>query len=229
MNSTEELYTIFPVFMLVDVSASMSGGPIEAVNAALPDLKREMLSNPTVGEIARVCVITFSDEGRVVVPLCDLAYADLPEIMVEGGTNFAAGFRAARQAIEDGLRALPKGTPLFRPVVFFMSDGAHMAREDWRAALAALRDKSWKFAPEVVAFGFGDADSDNIREVATRFAFTVKEDTDPTVQVREIMDALIGSIRTTSMSFRDPGKAHGLYLETPAEFFTPLEPLTTDA
>ena len=111
MNSAEELYTIFPVFMLVDVSASMSGGPIEAVNAALPDLKREMLSNPTVGEIARVCVITFSDEGRVVVPLCDLAYADLPEIMVEGGTNFAAGFRAARQAIEDGLRALPKGTP----------------------------------------------------------------------------------------------------------------------
>ena len=35
MNSAEELYTIFPVFMLVDVSASMSGGPIEALNAAL--------------------------------------------------------------------------------------------------------------------------------------------------------------------------------------------------
>jgi uncharacterized protein YegL len=228
MNSAEELYTIFPVFMLVDVSASMSGGPIEAVNAALPDLKREMLSNPTVGEIARVCVITFSDEGRVAVPLCDLAYADLPEIMVEGGTNFAAGFRAARQAIEDGLRALPKGTPLYRPVVFFMSDGAHMAREDWHPALASLRDKSWKFAPEVVAFGFGDAENDNIRAVATRFAFKVK-DTDPVLQVREIMNALIGSIRTTSTSFRDPGQAQGLHLETPAEFFTPLEPLTTDA
>ena len=103
-----------------------------------------------------------------------------------------------------------------------------MAREDWHPALASLRDKSWKFAPEVVAFGFGDAENDNIREVATRFAFKVK-DTDPVLQVREIMNALIGSIRTTSMSFRDPGQAQGLHLETPAEFFTPLEPLTTVA
>lgn len=228
MNSAEELYTIFPVFLLVDVSASMSGGPIEAVNAALPDLKREMLANPTVGEIARVCVITFSDEGRVAVPLCDLAYADLPEIMVESGTNFAAGFRTARQAIEDGLRALPKGTPLYRPVVFFMSDGAHLAPEDWQPALASLRDKSWKFAPEVVAFGFGEADQDVIRQVASRFAFGVKHNDDPVLQVREIMNALIGSIRTTSTSFRDPSQAQGLHLETPPEFFTPLEPLTTD-
>ena len=108
MNSAEELYTIFPVFMLVDVSASMSGGPIEAVNAALPDLKREMLSNPTVGEIARVCVITFSDEGRVAVPLCDLAYANFPEIMVEAGT-LRRRLRVTCQAIEeDGLRAPPR-------------------------------------------------------------------------------------------------------------------------
>ena len=27
------------------------------------------------------------------------------------------------------------------------------------------------------------------------------------------------------MSFRDPGQAQGLHLETPTEFFTPLEPL----
>lgn len=102
-----------------------------------------------------------------------------------------------------------------------------MAREDWQPALASLRDKSWKFAPEVVAFGFGDADQDTIRKVATRFAFAVR-DGNPVMQVREIMNALIGSIRTTLMSFRDPGQAQGLHLETPAEFFTPLEPLRTD-
>lgn len=28
---TSELYTVFPVFMVVDVSASMAGDPIEAV------------------------------------------------------------------------------------------------------------------------------------------------------------------------------------------------------
>jgi uncharacterized protein YegL len=226
MNSTEELYTIFPVFLLIDVSASMAGGPIEAVNAALPDLKREMLSNPTVGEIARIGVVTFSDQSNVLIPLCDLAYADIPEVMIEGGTNFAAGFRTVKQAIEDGLRSLPKGTPLYRPVVFFMSDGEHMAREDWQQQLTALRDKTWKFAPEIVSFGFGDANEDAIRKIATRFAFLAK-DSDPVMQVREIMNALIGSIRTTSTSFRDPGQADGLHLDVPAQYFTPLESLST--
>ena len=51
---SSELYTIFPVFIVADVSASMAGGSIEALNEALPSLQKEMVSNPTVGEIARV-------------------------------------------------------------------------------------------------------------------------------------------------------------------------------
>jgi uncharacterized protein YegL len=226
LEAATELYTIFPVFLLIDVSASMAGGPIEAVNAALPGLKTEMLSNPTVGEIARVAVLTFSDEGRTVVPLCDLADADIPEIMVEGGTNFAAGFRELKKAIDSGMASLPKGTPVYRPVVFFMSDGDHNATDHWEAALGQLRDKSWKFAPEIVAFGFGNARHEEIRRVATRFSFDAT-DQDPVVQVREIMNAIIGSIRTTSTSFRDPSQAEGLHLEAPADYFTPLPPLET--
>jgi uncharacterized protein YegL len=203
----------------------MAGGPIEALNEALPNLQKEMVSNPTVGEIARIALVTFSDTARTVVPLCDLAEAELPEIMVEGGTNFAAGFREARSAITSGLGSLPKGTPIYRPVVFFMSDGEHQAPDAWLPALDELRDSSWKFAPEVVSFGFGGANTETLRRIATRFAFLTK-DVDPSLQVREIINALIGSIRTTSTSFRDPSQADGLHLEAPTEFFTPLPPMT---
>ena len=80
-----ELYPIFPVFIVVDVSASMAGGPIEALNEALPNLQKGMMSNPTVGEIARIALVTFSDAATTLIPLCDLAEAELPEVMVEGG------------------------------------------------------------------------------------------------------------------------------------------------
>jgi len=222
-----ELYTVFPVFMCVDVSASMAGGPIEAVNAAVPDLKKVMLADPSVGEIARVCVVTFSDVGRTVIPLCDLADADIPEIMVEGGTNFAAAFREVRSAIANGLHSLPKGTPFYRPVVFFMSDGEHTAKEQWDAALDDLRDNSWKLAPEIVCFGFGDAERNTapLQHIATRFAFVAKE-TDPPAQVREIMKALQNSIRTTSQSFRDPAQAEGLHIDAPTEYCTQLPKMT---
>jgi uncharacterized protein YegL len=223
--TTTELFTVFPVFLLVDVSASMSGGPIEAINKALPEMQHEMRSNPTVGEIARIGLVTFSDESRVAIPLCDLADAHLPELVVEGGTNFAEGFRGARQAIESGMTSLQKGTPVYRPVVFFMSDGAHQAREDWTPALKQLRDPNWKFAPEVVTFGMGDAQRESLQRIATRYAFMAK-DRDPVTQVREIMNALIGSIRTTSTSLADPSKQQGLHLDTPSEHFTPLPAIT---
>jgi len=226
MQDSSELFTIFPVFLLVDVSASMAGGPIEALNKALPEMKQEMLSNPTVGEIARVGLVTFSDEARTVVPLSDLAYADIPEVLVEGGTNFAAGFRGVRAAIDAGLGSLPKGTPIYRPVVFFMSDGMHQAREDWVPALELLRDPKWKFRPEEVTFGFADAKGDALGRIANRYAFMAK-DRDPAVQVREIMNALIGSIVTTSTSFRDPTQTGGLHLNTPTEHFAQLPTLAT--
>lgn len=219
-----EVFRIFPVFLVIDVSASMSGGPIAAVNAFLPDLKHEMVANPIVGEIARISLTTFSDGAQTVLKLCDLAYTELPTISIEGGTNFAAAFRETRAAIDTGLRSLPKGTPFFRPVVFFLSDGEHQANEDWHAVLQELRDEGWKLRPEIVTFGFGDVNHDSMQRIATRFAFVAK-DADPAMQVREIMNALIGSIRTTSTSMQDPAQADGLHVEAPSAHFTALPAL----
>ncbi|GAA3451718.1 vWA domain-containing protein [Dactylosporangium matsuzakiense] len=226
MHEPSEPLTIFPVFLLVDVSVSMAGAPIEALNRALPEMKRVMQSDPTVGEIVRIALVTFSDEARTVIPLADLAHTDIPEVLIEGGTNFAAGLRGVRTAIEAGLGALPRGTPVYRPVVFFMSDGAHQAREDWGPALHQLRDPHWRFRPEVVSFGFNDAPDDALRQIATKFAFRAR-DADPATQVRDIMNALIGSIITTSAGFRHPARpGGGLHLETPPDHFTQLPPLT---
>jgi uncharacterized protein YegL len=221
MDETSESFTIFPIFLLVDVSASMAGGPIEALNAAIPEIQKAMLSDPTVGEIARVALVTFSDVARTALPLCDLVEASIPEVMVESGTNFAAAFREVKVAIDSGLHSLPKGTPFYRPVVFFLSDGEHIAREDYRQALSELKDPSWKLAPEVVSFGLGEAKQETLKEIATRFAFMSK-DVNPAAAVKEIINALISSIRTTSRSFHDPNQADGLRIDAPAENFARL-------
>jgi uncharacterized protein YegL len=224
VDEASEAFTVFPVFVLADTSLSMSGPAITALNDFLPDLQKEMRSNPIVGEIARIGLVTFDDDAQIVLPLCDLAFASLPKLDAGGQTNFAEAFRRVRIAIVDGMAALPAGTPVYRPVIFFLTDGQHVADEDWHSALDALRDRSWKYAPEIVAFGFGDADSATLRTIATRFSFLARE-SDPAVQVREITRALIGSIRTTSTSFRDPNQQDGLHLQAPAEYFTPLAPI----
>jgi uncharacterized protein YegL len=111
----DERHPVFPVFLVIDVSYSMEGEPIDAVNRALPELREMIGDDPQVGEIARVSIITFSDTARSVLPLCDVNQMTMPMLAPEAGTNFAAAFRVARQQIEDEIRGLGKGTGSTNP------------------------------------------------------------------------------------------------------------------
>lgn len=222
MEDTTENFPIFPFIITWDTSVSMTGKPMEATNACVREIQQVIADDDVVGEIARVGIVTFSDEARTLLPLCDLAQATIPEIEVEGGTNFAAAFSETRRAIDAGFATFPKGTRVYAPVVFFLSDGRHEKPGiDWQPALAELRGMKRK--PAIVAFGFGDVDTDAIRRIATDgFAFVAKN-TDPTVAIREIRNSIINSIRVTSMSVTDQSKLDGLHVEADPSNFTKLE------
>jgi uncharacterized protein YegL len=228
--STDEAYPVFPVFLLVDVSGSMAGPAIEEVNKQLPELKEAIKGDPTVGEIARVGLITFGQDARVALSLCDVAYADLPNLRADSPyTDFGAAFTLARREIEDDIRALGRGTRFHKPVIFFLSDGQYNPprSDSWQPAYKDLTDKEWKFNPEIVAIGFGQADQEEIQRIATTHAFFAT-DTDPAAAVSEIMQTIIGSIKVTSRSLRS-GDAGGLIVQPsdPNKFHT-LPILTVD-
>jgi uncharacterized protein YegL len=215
-----ERHPVFPVFLVIDVSYSMAGEPIDAVNRALPELREMIEDDPQVGEIAQVGIITFSDVATSVLPLCDVSRSQMPVLAPESGTNFAAAFRLAKKQIEEEIRGLGKGTRFYKPVVFFMSDGEHIADEDWRGPLQELVDRNWRFNPEIVTFGFAEAREDTLGSIATRFAFVAKQGK-PSSQVKEIMAALTASIRTTSRSFGEP-QGGGLQVDVDTSKFTVL-------
>src|SRR3954463_15621114 len=99
-----ERHPVFPVFLVIDVSYSMAGEPIDAVNRALPELREMIEDDPQVGEIAQVGIITFSDVATSVLPLCDVSRSQMPVLAPESGTNFAAAFRLAKKQIEEEIR-----------------------------------------------------------------------------------------------------------------------------
>jgi uncharacterized protein YegL len=218
--SKDERFAIFPVILVVDVSLSMSGGPLAEINKALPAMQQAIIDDPTTGEIARVAMVTFSDSATCVLPLCDIAQARLPMLSVEGGTNFAEGLRVGRESIVSGIQAYPKGTSYHQPVVFFISDGEHNSFQRWEAEFAQLTDKQDKYGAQVVSFGFGEANRDVIARVSTGNAF-FSRDVDPAAAVREILHTILRSIRMTSNSLRSGGAA-GLVVPTDADHFTPL-------
>ncbi|MBN0043749.1 VWA domain-containing protein [Streptomyces actuosus] len=198
--SNVELPAVFPVCLCIDVSYSMTGPPMTAVNNALPEIKSAIKGDPATGEIARLAVVTFSDRAEILLPLTDIGYADMPTLSPQGGTNFDVGLRASGDALRDGIKGLGKGSPYHQPVIFFISDGEHNAAVDWTHTHGQITSRDDKYGAQIVSFGFGQANRDAIRQVSTGLAFFTDE-SDPGAAVREILRTVIRSIRTTSSSF----------------------------
>jgi uncharacterized protein YegL len=202
----EERYSVFPFYVCLDVSASMSGAPIDSVNEQLPLLRASVGEDPAVAEVIRLGIITFSDVARSVLPLCDLSLVEaVPEVSAQGRTSYAAAFEHLRNQIEeDYQKGRAGGDRWYRPAVIFISDGRPTDdTERWRSALHRLVDPSWKRRPNLLAFGFGEADAQVLSEVTggqPNRAFIAAEGSEPAKVVPELLAGLIQSIVSSSAS-----------------------------
>ncbi|MGI8493305.1 MAG: vWA domain-containing protein [Acidimicrobiales bacterium] len=202
----EERYAVFPFYLCLDVSASMAGEPIEAVNRQLPLLRVAVGEDPAVAEVIRFGVVTFSDVAHTVLPLCDLSLVEeVPVLAAQGRTSYAAAFDHLARLIESDYHASRVGGDRwYRPAVVFISDG-HPTDDDehWRSAHRRLTAPSWKRHPNILAFGFGDADPTVLALVSEgkpNRAFIAAEGADPARVVPELMAGLITSIVSSSAS-----------------------------
>lgn len=210
MSSTnigvEERYSVFPFYLCLDVSASMSGDAIDSVNRQMPLLRASVGEDPAVAEVIRLGIITFSDVARSVLPLSDLSLVEaVPEVSAQGRTSYAAAFDHLRRVIEDDYQhGRVSGDRWYRPAVIFISDGRPTDDPtQWRAALDRLVDPSWKRRPNILAFGFGDADPEVLAVVTSskpNRAFIAVEGAEPAKVVPELLTGLIQSIVNSSTS-----------------------------
>ncbi|WP_328663286.1 vWA domain-containing protein [Streptomyces sp. NBC_00328] len=193
---------ILPFYMVCDESGSMAGTGVDTINAALPDLHQEISTNPSVADKIRFALIGFSTQASVLQPLADLSeLTQLPSLSAGGVTSFGAAFRLLKDTIEKDVAALKAdGHDVYRPVVFFLSDGIP-TDHDWRTALQEVN--AFRYAPKIIAFGIADADAATITEVANFKAFIQQDESiNPAVALREFASSLTRSIinSATSMS-----------------------------
>jgi uncharacterized protein YegL len=228
--SVEERYSVFPFYLCLDTSASMAGAPIDSVNRQMPLLRASVGEDPAVAEVIRLGVVTFSDVAHSLLPLSDLSLVEaVPEVSAQGRTSYAAAFDHLRQVIEeDYQRSRAGGDRWYRPAVIFISDGRPTDEpERWRSALARLSDPGWKRRPNILAFGFGDADPAVLAEVAGSHpnrAFIAAEGAEPATVVPELLSGLIQSIVSSSASVYE-GSAQLVPPDVPSMRAIPVDQL----
>lgn len=202
----EDRAMLLPIYLVCDLSSSMrEGGRVAALDDALTSLRDTIWANPVVSDYARIGVVGFSGDASVLLPLCDLATADeLPTLTPHGLTSYAAAFRLLRKTLrEDSAQLTGDGYRVWRPLVFFVSDGEptdHPA--EWHAELAALLDDANPARPEIVGFAVGEARSTTLATIATARCFAAGTNVAVREAIEQIGDVVIRSVVSSSLAGR---------------------------
>jgi uncharacterized protein YegL len=165
---------ILPFYVVCDQSYSMTDH-LDALNDGLAQLHAAVGTDPVVADKTRFCLIGFSGEAEVLQPLCRASdVVGLTDLTTQAATSFGEAFTLLRDTIENDVDELKsRGDQVYRPAVFFLSDGHPTDHQTWPAAYERLIDPDWPARPNIIAFGIGDAEARTILDVATRsdFAF----------------------------------------------------------
>jgi uncharacterized protein YegL len=154
----------WPVYLLLDCSASMAGTPIETVTIAVQQLYDDLNNDPVARTTVWISIITFGSRTTQ-YPLTPLSQFRPPLLVAAGETPIGAALRLLAESIERDL--VDGGNSQqgdYKPLVFLITDGeATDSTSEQIARLKALRGNRH---PNIVALALGlDANPAKLRQL----------------------------------------------------------------
>lgn len=207
---------VLPVYIVVDVSWSMSGEPIKAANQIVPELINACTQYTTVRDMLWFSLITFSDTAKTLIPMTSYENVTPPLLEPENSTEYGAAFREIRSNIDHDVEFLKlHHHVVLRPSVFFITDGEPTDNDQLRqAAWDDLTDKTRKTHPNIVMFGVGDKVSGDMlkRYVSHRGKAFITRTESAADGLRSIIEMLVMSV-VASTGSAAAGSNEGLILD----------------
>jgi uncharacterized protein YegL len=225
MNTSSQpadLPKVLPFYVVCDASTSMRGEPIRAVNEELRQVHQVLSSDPLLNDLCRFAVITFASKVIEVVPLKRLASIELfPELVAQGQTRLGKCVDEISVIIRrdiDRLRA--EGRTVLRPVLFFITDGR--PTDAWKRRLNTFLDRTANpAAPNVIAFGVGNANEETISTIGRQRAMMARTTESVPAALRAVIRSLtqtiVGSLRDPQLRLQLPTETADLRIVQPHE------------
>jgi len=216
---------LWPFYVVADESGSMYAY-MDELNEGLGSLRRALLAQPLTAAKIRFTLIGFSDDAIVRSHLVDMREAaELTPLESRIGTCYQAAFNLLRELIPADVETLKaRRYAVYRPTVFFLSDGEPNDALDWPNTHRQLVDRTvHRAAPNIIACGIGDVRADVIRQVATQpqYAFVTVPGVDIGQAITEFCTALTKSVVASVQTFGTG--ADSLIVEPPAGFRVTLD------
>lgn len=182
-----------PCVLLLDVSGSMNGKPLDELNAGLQTFREELVSDTLAMKRVEVGIVTFGPV-KVEMPFTSASMFYPPSLQAQGDTPMSAAITQALNMVEDRKREYrANGISYYRPWVFLITDGA--PTDDWKPAAEALREgeASKKFA--FFAVGVKGANMSTLTQISVRSPLMMDG-----LKFRELFSWLSSSLQSVSRS-----------------------------
>ena len=182
-----------PCILLLDVSGSMSGRPINELNAGLVTFRDELLADPLALKRVELGIVTFGPV-HVEQPFTGAANFFPPILFAQGDTPMGAAITKALDMVEERKREYrANGISYYRPWIFLITDGA--PTDEWQAAANKVfrgeEDKRFAF----FSIGVQGADMKTLAQISVRQPLPLQG-----LQFRELFSWLSSSLRSVSRS-----------------------------
>lgn len=203
-----------PVYLLLDVSGSMSGDGIEAVNQGVQLLLTELKSDPMALETVWISCITFAGDANEILPLTEVGLASIPPQSAAGSTCLAKPLRLLLEKLEREVRPnTPQQKGDYKPLVFIMSDGNPTDPDEWPQAAAELRERAARRTANIIALACGHTIDTNVLKQITPTVLLMADQTPD--NIRSFFKWVSQSVRVTSRSAAEATAAGGGTVDLP--------------
>ncbi|KJH70312.1 vWA domain-containing protein [Aliterella atlantica] len=153
-----------PVILLCDTSGSMSGEPINALNAGLAAFKEDVYLDEVASLRVEVALVTFGPV-QLAQDFVTIDNFTSPRLFADGGTPMGEAIEYALDLLERRkVTYKNNGIQYYRPWMFLITDGAPTDR--WYNAAQQIRQAEAQRRLLFFAVGVKGADMNTLRQIA---------------------------------------------------------------
>ncbi|MEO5333861.1 MAG: VWA domain-containing protein [Magnetococcus sp. YQC-5] len=182
-----------PCVLLLDVSGSMNGRPLNELNDGLVIFRDELMADSLAMKRVEVGIVTFGPVN-VETPFTIATSFYPPTLQSQGDTPMGAAIMQALNMVEDRKRDYrANGISYYRPWVFLITDGA--PTDSWHNAAASIREGEASKNFAFFAIGVKGADMETLRKISVREPLLLDG-----LKFRELFSWLSTSMRSVSRS-----------------------------